>query len=211
MYNVIIIGAGGFGREVYNWAQESLPQNEFKINGFLDIDKNALDNYDIDINILGTEDTYNIQEHDRFIIAVGNIELKKKIVEKIKSRNGEFMTLVHKTALVACTAKIGEGVVICPFAYVSDNVILDNFVMLNFYASCGHDAKIGEYSILSPYATVNGFVVLEEEVFLATHSTVIAYKKVGAKSKVSANSAVMHNVPPNSLVFGVPGSEKTIK
>jgi acetyltransferase-like isoleucine patch superfamily enzyme len=103
------------------------------------------------------------------------------------------------------TVKIGEGAIICPFCLVSDNAQLDDFVMMNAYATCGHDVKVGKYSILSPYVALNGFVVLEDEVFLGTHATVIAHKKVGYQSKVSANSVVMRDVPPNRIVFGVPG------
>jgi acyl-[acyl carrier protein]--UDP-N-acetylglucosamine O-acyltransferase len=77
--------------------------------------------------------------------------------------------------------------------------------MMNLYSTCGHDVKIGKYCILSPYAILNGFVTLEDEVFLGTHSTVIPYKKVGYKSKISANSVVMRDVAANKIVFGVPG------
>jgi len=117
----------------------------------------------------------------------------------------KFLKLIHPTAIVVDTAKIGDGVIICPFCLVSDNVRLDDFVMMNIYSSCGHDARVGKYCILSPYATLNGFVILENEVFLGTHSTVIPGKRVGYKSKVSANSVVMRNVPPNKIVIGVPG------
>ena len=123
----------------------------------------------------------------------------------MKKRGAKFLTLVHPTAIMANTTKIGEGVIICPFCLVSDNVLLEDFVMLNIYSSCGHDAKVGSYSILSPYATLNGFVILEDEVFLGTHTTVIPYKRVGYKSKISANSVVMRDVATNKIVFGVSG------
>ena len=83
-------------------------------------------------------------------------------------------------------------------------------LMLNFYASCGHDAKIEKFCIFSPYATLNGFAELEEGVFLATHSTVVAGRKIGPDSKVSANSVVTADVPAKTLVYGVPGKMATI-
>jgi len=52
--------------------------------------------------------------------------------------------------LIIPTAKIGEGVVICPYCLISDNVRLDDFIMRNAYASYGHDVKVGKYGILSP-------------------------------------------------------------
>jgi len=204
-YNIIIVGAGGFGREVYLWAKDSFSKDQYKIKGFLDDNPKILDNYNIDIGIMGSLDNYEIKKQDRFLFAIGDIETKKHIVTNLKKKGAQFLTLVHPTVIVVDTAKIGEGVIICPFCLVSDNVILNDFVMMNTYSSCGHDARVGKYCILSPYSTINGFGVLEDEVFLGTHSTVIPGKKVGYKSKISANSVVMRDVPPNKMVFGVPG------
>lgn len=210
MLNVIIIGAGGFGREVYQWAKDSFDENEYKIKGFLSNKPDDLKDFEIDVGILGDDDNYKINEKDRFLFAIGNIDAKKRIIKNLKERGAQFITLIHKTSVVARNVKIGEGVIICPFVTVSDSVVLDDFVMLNFYSSCGHDSKIGKYSILSPYSTTNGFVTLEDEVFLGTHSTVTAYKKIGYRSKVSANSVAMYDVPSHTFVYGVPGKNKTI-
>jgi len=196
-YNIIIVGAGGFG--------DSFDFTKYQIKGFLSNNKSDLNNFDIKVGIIGDPDYYEIKENDRFLFAIGNIETKKRLVTKLKNKGAKFLTLIHPTAIVVNTARIGKGVVICPFCLVSDNVELDDFVMMNTYASCGHDVKVGKYSILSPYATLNGFVKLDYEVFLGTHTTVIAHKKVGYQSKISANSVVMRDVPPNRMVFGVPG------
>ena len=205
MYDIIIIGAGGFGREVYLWAKDSFSKDQYKITGFLDDNPKILDNYDMDVGIIGNLNSYEIKNQDRFLFAIGDIDVKKRLIIKMKKRGAKFLTLVHPTAIMANTTKIGEGVIICPFCLVSDNVLLEDFVMMNVYSSCGHDAKVGRYSILSPYATLNGFVILEDEVFLGTHTTVIPYKRVGYKSKISANSVVMRDVATNKIVFGVPG------
>lgn len=205
MYDITIIGAGGFGREVYLWVKDSFPKDQYTIKGFLDDNPRILNNYNMDIGIIGDLDGYEIKKQDRFVFAIGDIDVKKHLVIKLKEKGAKFLTLIHPTAIVANTAKIGQGVIICPFVTVSDHAQLGDFVMMNIYSSCGHDVKVGDYCILSPYATLNGFVILEDEVFLGTHSTIIPYKKIGYKSKISANSVVMREVPPNKIVFGVPG------
>jgi len=205
MYDIVIIGAGGFGREVYLWAKDSFSKDQYRIKGFLDDNPRILDIYNMDVGVVGNLDNYKIENQDRFLFAIGDIDIKKHLITKLKEKGAKFLTLIHPTAIMANTTKIGEGVIVCPFCLVSDNVLLEDFVMMNVYSSCGHDAKVGSYSILSPYATLNGFVILEDEVFLGTHTTVIPYKRVGYKSKVSANSVVMRDVPVNKIVFGVPG------
>ena len=210
MFEIVIVGAAGFGREVYQWAQDVFPSTEYRVKGFLSNDLQELEGYGLDSGMLGNEDAYEIQKEDVFLVALGNIDTKKRVVERLKARGAQFLTLIHPTAIVVPTARIGEGVMICPFALVSDHVEIGDFAMLNFYASCGHDAKIGRYSILSPYATLGGFAVVEGEVYLGTHATVTPRKRVGYRAKISANSAVMADVPPYTFVYGVPGKQQTI-
>jgi sugar O-acyltransferase (sialic acid O-acetyltransferase NeuD family) len=156
------------------------------------------------------ENQYLVQPKDRFLFAIGTIEVKTRLIEALKEQGAVFLTMIHPKALVSDSAHIGLGVVICPFALVSVNAEINDFAMINFYASCAHDSSVGAYSILSPYATLNGFAKLERETFLGTHSTVTANRTVGVRSKVSANSVVMTDIPPRSVVYGVPGKHRTI-
>ena len=207
MNNIIIVGAGGFGREVYQWCQDSFDKSEYKIKGFLSKDKNELDNFKIDAPIIGHEDDYEIQSDDRFLIAIGNVDIKKKVVESLKKKGAKFLSLTHPTAIVSPNSKVGEGVIICPYSILTDSVEIGDFVMLNVYVYCGHDSKVGKYSILSPYATLNGYATLGDEVFVATHSTITSSKNVGKKSIIGANSLVLHDVPEGSKVIGVSKSK----
>ncbi|HHQ2481156.1 TPA: acetyltransferase [Bacillus cereus] len=210
MLNIVIVGADGFGREVYQYAKDTYPSDQYKIKGFLSNGPDDLTNYNLNSKILGDAVSYEIQENDRFIFAIGDIGIKKTLVSILKKKGAKFLTLIHPTAIVFETAKIGEGVVICPFVTVSDHVVIDDFVTMNLYSTIRHGSKIGKYSILSPYAIVNGFSILENEIFLGTHSTVTAYKKIGRESKVSANSVAMYSTDPYSFVYGVPGKNKKI-
>lgn len=205
MYNIIIVGAGGCAREIYYWTNDTFSKENYKIKGFLSYKQKDLEGYNIKVGIIGDDDNYKIEKNDRFIIAIGDIDIKKRAVNRLKKRGAKFISLIHPTALIIPTAKIGEGVVICPYCLISDNVQLGDFVMTNTYSSCGHDVQVGKYCILSPYVALNGFVKLENEVFVGTHATVIPYKKVGFQAKISANSVVMRNVPSKCMVFGVPG------
>ncbi len=205
MYDVIIVGAGGFGREVYMWGKESFSNNRYRIKGFIDDNEKAIDGYNIEIGIVGNINDYVIEEQDRFLIAIGDVDVKERVVLTLRKRGAIFLNLIHPSAIVPNTATIGQGVIICPFVILSDNVHLSDFVMMHMYSSCGHDVKVGKYCIFSPYSIATGFSILADNVFLGTHATIIPGKKVGYRSKVSANSVVMRDVPPNRMVFGVPG------
>lgn len=206
--DIVIVGAGGFAREVYCWAKNTFSQESHRFKGFLAKSGDNLQG--LALPVLGDEESYEIAKNDHFLLAIGRMDIKRNVVSRLKEKGAQFLTLIHPTALIADTASIGEGVVICPFVTVCDHAILEDFVMMNLYASCGHDARIGRFSVLSPYATVNGAAIVGEEAFLGSHSTVALCRKVGRKAKVSANSAVMNDAPDGAFVFGVPGEMKVI-
>ncbi len=210
MLDLVIVGAGGFGREMYHWARDCFSADQYRIKGFLSAKANDLEGFEIQSPILGDPLQYAPQPNERFLFAIGLIDVKRRLIDALVAKGAQFERLVHPTAVVCGTAKLGTGVVICPFATVSDSVHIDDFAMLNFYASCGHDAHVGAYSVLCPYATLNGFAVIEEEVFMGTHSTVTPSRRVGHHSKISANSLVSQNTQPHTLVYGVPGQHKRL-
>ncbi len=207
MYNLIIVGAGGFGRELAEMLWDVFSPSEYRLAGFLAQGQAHITADGLDLPVLGDPEQYQPSSSDRLVMAIGHMNARRKVIEALEGRGGRFVSFVHPLARVAKTATIGEGAVIYPMAVVSNSSILEPHVHLNYYASVGHDCRVGRYCLLAPYATLNGFVDLDTEVYMSTHSTVVPGKKIGARSKVSANSACMHHAGPNMMVFGVPGRQ----
>ncbi len=203
MLDLIIVGAGGFGRELHALLWDVYTSETHRFKGFLADQTNPRATRLGPI--LATPEAYQPTATDRFLLAIGDMEARRRISQSVARRGGQFASYIHPTAYIARTATIGLGAVIYPLATVSNAAQLEDHVHLNYYASVGHDAKVGGCCLLAPYATLNGFTVLEEEVYVSTHATVVVGQRVGARSTISANSAVMRDVPTDSMVFGVPG------
>lgn len=204
---IIIVGAGGFGRELYDMLWDVFDQNTHEFKGFLAQDDSSLTQAGLELPWLGDPEEYEPSEQDRFLMAIGYMDVRRRVYETLRQRGAEFPPFIHPRSLIASTAKIGPGAVIYPFATVSNGSVLNDDVHLNYYASAGHDCQLGKHCLLAPYATLNGFVELADEVYLATHATVAPGKKIGYRSKLSSNSAAMQDVPENQIVFGVPGRQ----
>jgi sugar O-acyltransferase (sialic acid O-acetyltransferase NeuD family) len=202
---ILIVGAGGFGREVLQWARDAWPDHTEGIVGFLSAQSDRLDGFDGVPDILGSPDAYAPVAGDKLLLAIGVPYIRRRVAEYLLSRGAEFLTLVHPTAIVAATATLGEGAILCPYSVVSDSVTVGRFVILNYHSSMGHDARAGDFSVLSPHATLGGRAAIAEDVFLGLHATVGPGKTVGARSKVSANSCVLTSATADSVVYGVPG------
>jgi sugar O-acyltransferase (sialic acid O-acetyltransferase NeuD family) len=202
---ILIVGAGGFGREVLQWARHAWPEHAQKIAGFLSADPTKLDGHATNLPILGSPEDFEPQPTDGLLLAIGIPRARRQVAEQLEARGGRFLTLIHPTAIVADTAEIGPGTVICPYAIVSDAVRLGRFVLLNYHASLGHDAQAGDFAVLSPYATLGGAAKVEAEVFLGLHASVGPGRTMQAAASVAANSSALQDVPAESLVYGVPG------
>jgi sugar O-acyltransferase (sialic acid O-acetyltransferase NeuD family) len=202
---VLIVGAGGFGREVLSWARAAWPDAPDRIVGFLSADAHVLEGHGCDLGLVGDPASYVPAEGDGFLLAIGIPEVRRRVAESLLGRGAEFLSLIHPTAIVAPTATIGPGSIICPHAIVSAAARLGRCVLVNYHASLAHDAFAGDYCVLSPYASLGGHARAAEDVFLGMHASIGPGRNVGARSKVSANSCALADVPPDHIVYGVPG------
>ncbi len=205
MWDMVIVGAGGFAREMATLLPGFLPDTPYRLKGFLGRDTGATSESALPAPLLADPEAYQPAASDRLVLAIGHMPARRRIVEALRARQAVFPTLVHSLAFVAPNAELAEGVIVYPFAVVSNRARLGLGVKLNYFASVGHDCRLGQFCLLAPYATINGFGILDDDVYLSTHATVAPQVSIGARSKISANSAAMQDVPSDRIVFGVPG------
>jgi len=204
---ILIVGAGGFGREVSHWARDAWPEWNDRLAGFLGRSGQTLvpSVGDTGLLILADPADYAPQPGDAFLLAIGIPGVRRRVAEALAARGAEFLTLVHPTAVVAPTATLGPGSIVCPHAVVSDSAATGRLVLVNYHASLAHDAVAGDFAVLSPYATLGGEARVGADAFLGLHASVGPGVVMGERSKVAANSCALTDVPPDSLVLGVPG------
>jgi len=207
MKRLLIVGAGGFGREVLAWALDIYTKRDgWEIGGFLDDNLSALRDLEPSYEIIDTPLNYTPQQDDYFICAIGDPVQKLRLARAMQSRGAQFVTLIHPTAKVGTHCQIGVGCILCPGSVLTTNVVLGDFVTLNLYATVGHDAVLGHGTTLSAHCDVTGCVTLGEGVFLGSHASVLPGKKVSDYAKIGAGSVVVRKVSPRTSVMGVPAT-----
>jgi sugar O-acyltransferase (sialic acid O-acetyltransferase NeuD family) len=205
--SVVIAVAGGFGRELAAYARDA----GFEVSAFLhDPSRSPLDGIEVGAEVRGPAEDYEPHCDELLAIGLGEPGPRRELAEQLLARGARLATVVHPAAWVAPTARLGEGVVIAPFAFVGPGAEIDDLTVLNTHASVGHDSVIGRCCVLSPYAVTGGWARLEDEVYLATHATVTPRRAVGVGSSVSAGSVVFRDVPPHSLAMGNPAKSRAL-
>ncbi|MEI6880473.1 MAG: acetyltransferase [Bacteroidota bacterium] len=208
MKNLIIIGARGFGREIYNVAIQTKEYNtKWTIGGFLDNKKDALDGFKGYPQILSSVEDYEVQENDLFICALGDVKYKKKYVSLILGKGGKFINIIHPTSIININVKLGIGVIICPFTYISNDVTIGNFTTIQTHSAIGHDVQIGDYCQINALTFLGGFAEIKEGATMNPGSGVVPRGNIGENTIVGINSTVLKNTKPNSTVYGNPAKE----
>jgi sugar O-acyltransferase (sialic acid O-acetyltransferase NeuD family) len=205
MKRLLIVGAGGFGREVlYFLSHIDRGQRDWAFGGFVDDNAHALDGYDYAAKIVSGTRDYVANDADRLLIAIGEPRTKAKVIETLRGRGANFASFVHPTAKVGNNVRLGDGVVICPHVCIPCDADVGAFVHLNTNTTIAHDTVIGEGSTLSGHCDVTGGAKLGREVFLGSRVTVLPNVTVGERARVGAGSIVVRNVEAGTTVFGNP-------
>jgi len=204
---ILIVGAGGFGREVLQWAVHAWPDEAHKIGGFLSDDPEALAGQNSQFSIIGSAAGYMPAPGDGLVLAIGIPGIRRRVAEMLVARGAEFLSLVHPTAIVAKFAEVGGGTILCPYSIVSDHCRLGRFVLMNYHSSVGHDASAADFCVFSPYATLGGGAAVGEDVFLGLHASVGPHVSLGDRCKVSAGSTALASAPADTVIWGSPGRQ----
>ncbi len=208
MKNLLIVGAGGFGREMYSAAIEAVGYGElFTVGGFLDARSNALDGFDGYPPIVGTPDDYVPGPHDVFITALGSIAARRRCADAIAARGGRFISVIHRTASLGMNVEVGEG------SFIAHNVVLTADIEVGRHAcvfhntSIGHDCRLGDFSHVYAQCTLGGAVMVGEGASVFPGSRVVPRRTIGAGATVGIGSVVVLNVRPRTTVYGNPAQE----
>lgn len=208
MKNLIIVGARGFGREVYSLALQSLGyKEEFTVKGFLDDNSSALDGFQNYPPIIGAVESYDIQPDDVFICALGSVAAKKHYVSILHEKDAVFINLIHKEVSFNLNVKIGRGCILWGPIGVSNDVEIKDFVTIHPNVAIGHDVSIGNYVHIGAYCFFGGFTVIADEATIYVRATILDRIKIGQGATVGAGSVVLRNVKEGVSVFGNPAKK----
>ncbi len=205
--DLIIVGAGGMGRELLQWIKDiNTVEPEWNILGFIDDNDKALDEKKCDYRIIGSISEWDVKDDQYFAMAIAEPTTKEKVVRILKNRGAEFATIIHPKARIGQFNEIGEGSVLYPDASLSVNIKIGSFVTL-LGSTVGHDAEIGDFSSIMGNCNINGNVKIGKRVFFGCQVITVPSRKIGDDAYVGAGSVVMTNIRKNSKVMGYPAKK----
>lgn len=196
---IVIIGAGGFGRELV-----PIIEKKYRIKGFVDdiIKGNVIGKYDVigDVNwLLAYQNKINA------VIAIANPINRKKIYDKLSQNTKiNFPNIISDFVINSKYNKFGIGNIICNSTIMTVNVQVKNFCIINLDCTIGHEAILNDFVTLYPSVNVSGNVEIGSCTEIGTGTNIIQKLHIGENSIIGAGSVVIKDIPKNCTAVGVP-------
>jgi sugar O-acyltransferase (sialic acid O-acetyltransferase NeuD family) len=206
MTPLVIVGCGGFGREVHDIVDALAPQLD--LVGYVDDDPSPANVALVErrgARVVGGISWFATAPPETvYVIGIGSGSVRRALDERLSAAGFEAAVLVHPAASFGADVRLGPGTILCAGARLTTNIRTGRHVHVNLGSTVGHDTRLGDYVTVNPLVAISGSVTLGDEVMMGTHSAILQGLTVGARSIAGAGACIVKDVPPDTAVKGVP-------
>ncbi len=115
-----------------------------------------------------------------------------------------FETLVHPTATIASTARVGRGAVLFPHVSVGSYATVGDHVLVLASSVVSHDVSVGAHTCVAAGVCISSCVSIGTSVYLGTNCSIIGSIRIGDRALVGMGSVVLDDVDDEAVVVGNP-------
>lgn len=205
MQKLIIVGGGGFSKEVAHLILEinHLSKRQFSILGIVDQQQP----YDFwGIPYLGNDAwaKQNLDHNTRLVFAIGQSKLRKKLVSYYQNLGFSSQTLIHPSCQLSPRIDIGQGTIVCKGSTLTTDIQIGRHCIININCTIGHDSKIDDFSTLSPGVHLSGGVNIGRCASLGTGSVVLPNISIAENCVLGAGAVATKPLDANATYIGIP-------
>jgi len=201
--DLVIVGAGGFGREIA-WQISELGQ--YSILGYIDSDARLQGQKINGLPVLGDSQwLLGLRDEICAVICIGNSRSRKHVYNELsKNPNINFPTIIASNVRYSNSVTFGQGCIICLSTVLTVNITLGDFVIANLDCTIGHDAVLENFATLYPSVNVSGGVHVKACAEIGTGANIIQGKTIGENTIIGAGAVVTKDIPSNCTAVGTP-------
>lgn len=204
MNRLVIVGAGGFGREVHAAVKASPAfRARERVSSIVFIDDEA-DKPLLRAPIVSSVREFAPRPNDLGLCAIGSSRIRRQVTSSLEARGLRFAPFVEDSCLIGESVRLAEGVIVCANSIITVDAAIGRHTHINCGSLIGHDVTVGEFVTISSAVNLTGNVRVADDASVGTGVTVIPGKTIGTGATVGAGSVVIRNVKPGVTVFGNP-------
>ena len=207
MTGIVIIGAGGHGREVADIVRhQSKDDSTIDLLGFLDENPGVWGSVRDDLPVLGGWSWLENRSRDdiRVLSAVGAPGVTRRLTAQAERLGFRFAQAISPRAWISPFAHLGSGITVFPDVVINTGATLHDHCIVNVGATISHDCEIGTYSFIAPGVHLAGNVSVGEACWIGLGANIIQRCSIGARSVVGAGAVVIRDLDADVTAVGVP-------
>lgn len=201
MEKIVLIGNGGHSKVIRELIEAD---DRYKLFAVFDDQFSSVMETDILYAPISYFKTLDNTSMFKLVVAIGNNITRKRIITELQYPKDQYATIIHPTAVISPSVKIGYGTVIMPNAVINANTVVGNHVIINTASVIEHDNTLEDYVHIAPNVTLTGAVKVAEGTQISAAASVIPNIQIGAWCMIGAGSTVIENIPSYSKAVGSP-------
>jgi len=208
--DIVIYGAGGFGRETALLIHQiNQHTSAWNLIGFYDdglAKGKSVDSWKV---LGGIDDLIKSGGQVSIVIAIADPITRKLLIEKLNNIPLDFPTLIHPLCQRGDKNNyFGKGCVLTAGVILTTSISFEDFVIVNLLSTIGHDVVIGKFSTVMPGCSISGSVKIGECSLIGTGARILQNLSIGKKSRVGAGAVVTQSFPDGQTILGIPAYAK---
>lgn len=212
MKEIVIIGAGGFGREV-QWLIERINEQQkketgeipWKICGYIDDGISVgtkVDGYEV---LGGMDYLCSYRESLGVVCAIGSSSTRRRVLERIlHNEHLHYPNLIDPSVIMSDRVELGKGNIICVGSILTVDIQIDDFCIINLDCTLGHDDILESFVTIYPSVNISGCVSIGVGAEIGTGAQIIQGKQIGEGTIIGAGSVVVRDIGENCTAVGNP-------
>ncbi|NRF39142.1 acetyltransferase [Pedobacter foliorum] len=153
----------------------------------------------------GDKDFIGWKEDYKFILGVGDNQIRNAIALRVLANKKELLNVVHPDALISSYVEMGIGNFISKRAAVNPLASIGDFCILNTGCIVEHECKIGNAVHIAPGAVLAGNVEVGDFTFIGANSVIKQGVKIGSNVIIGAGSVILKDIADHKKIVGNPG------
>ena len=195
MLEKVLIGAGGFAREVKAHIGQ-LDMKCFVDDKYYDSSSDPLQN-------IFPISKFNPKTQQALVV-IGNPHVREEMVKKMPKGTKYFSYISASAHILGSDVVIGDGCIICAGSIITTNVVIEDHAQLNLLTTIGHDCRIGSYFTTAPGVKISGNCTIGDRVYFGTSACIREKLTVVDDVTIGLNGGVVKNITEPGTYVGTP-------
>jgi sugar O-acyltransferase (sialic acid O-acetyltransferase NeuD family) len=206
--DLILVGAGGFGRETAQAVQAiNSCGGGWRLLGYLDDDAARRGTLVEGVPVLGGRDELRHLQDAQLVVCTGRPDdyvSRLRIVAELDLPPERYATIIHPSAAVAANASIGPGSVLLAHAVLTTAVCIGAHVAIMPHVTLTHDVVIDDFVTIASGVRLGGGVRIRRAAYLGAGAIIGEHLTIGQFSLIGMGAVVTRDVPASEVWIGVP-------